>query len=518
MQTNLISIIDLPPVYPAEHVKELLKRTHRELSHLTPDRAEAALVDLFSVRALSDLVDTDGIIADYEYQPAVSHQEMTELVARITPFMCHDGTKTELESRLQAAWVVRNIINCVPQFLDDLVDYLTDESLLRTNVCFAGCLPKGHVSMVSGARMFDVEIAENAKDSDIEFSGSLAMTAMNKTSVESDSLGALPRQRILSKAAEYYLLHRYGYPVSSLWLAEFLAPTSFCKCPNPDCGGRHFGFVDAQASHELVLQNLDYINGFFTRSEAYPVTEGITLDEIAGSNILRSVSAVEALLLTDRNRAQLESVVALLDVAFAHKEHLKDIDLVRLILLAQVSVHLYGLALYDKSAQINEEVLTTAVDEATPIMDKIGQTTTKQPRLEHLPLYDAHNFFVAGVGLEGYDLGCELRLWFMASIFDASHYGSFVEFIKEHLDIADQLKPSTVKLFRGFINNFTPYMIGRGSLAGNTHMDALYRHCRTDAVIKVLSEMGHSNAMEKRCDNAKSEFERDYWLARLDVI
>jgi len=110
------------------------------------------------------------------------------------------------------------------------------------------------------------------------------MMGLNDTPVDTEAYGSTKRQQMLTRAAEYYVLHRYGYPVASLWLSKFLNSSVFCKCENPDCAGRHFGFIDAEASYSLVLKNIDYINGFVKEVDSVPVAPDVSMDEIAGDN------------------------------------------------------------------------------------------------------------------------------------------------------------------------------------------------------------------------------------------
>lgn len=519
MMTNLIPITQMPPLYPQDHVDTLLARAREALPHLSLDGASMALRDLFAVHSITDLVDKEGMLSYYEYQPCITRSEMSELVSRITPFLTTTD-RSETSIRRHATWVIRNIINCVPAVLDDLVDYLTKETLFHINLSFSPMFLTASDASLPDDRLYDMEIAEHSSPGDIDVSGTLAMMSLNKASIDTPSYGLTKRQQRLTRAAEYYVLHRYGYAVASLWLSKFICPSSFCRCSDSDCEGRHFGFIDADASYTLVIENLDYIHGLVRKNNAVAVSDDVSMDDIVSANARAIISAMESAMLDDQGRTNINTVATLMDAAFRHKEHLEDIDLVKLSFVSQVAGFLYGDGLFSNCSFISQATLDASSPETLKMMDKIGQEIKTAPAHEYLPLFDAHNFMVAGIGMDDFTFGRALQIHFLASIYDAEHYASLAEFIKDviasNVD-EDNLVASTKALFNGFIHNYSTDMLARGSCAGNTHMDALFNHCGTDAVIQILSELGHRSSMIARHQSAKTPLEARYWSGRIST-
>ena len=119
MRTNLIPIIESPPVLTQENIDFTLER----VAHFHPDLELAGhqryLCDLLSVKEISDITGEDLFFQNIE--PAVSREELHHLAERVLGY--HGNNKAD------AIFAVRNILNTIPKTLDDLIDYTTEERL-----------------------------------------------------------------------------------------------------------------------------------------------------------------------------------------------------------------------------------------------------------------------------------------------------------------------------------------------------------------------------------------------------
>lgn len=516
MRTNRISVTQLHPVYPKWYIAELISRTCDVLPHLSQDQAVTALCELLGVEALDQLWDSEEWLSDYEYQPAISQAEMTELVARISPFLQVDQSDPALW-RLKAAWTVRNIINCVPVALDDLVDYLTEDTLQGINCGFVLSLYGSEMDSLPEPRLYDQEILANLEQVNIEICGMLSMATMNETTIDADEYGHTKRQRYLTRAAEYYILHRYGYPVASLWISEFINPSAFCNCPDPDCGGRHFGFVDVSASYKLVLSNIDYIKQNETKRDLIPFDRNVELDDIVESNTVRLIQALDALMLADQQRQHPEQAAILIDTAFSQKSHLADMDLVWLILLSVVAESLYGDDLLEGCSNIDSEILSESSIKSIKMFQSITSTMTERPARHYMPLFDAQNFFVAGMEVDDAELGVSLRNMFMTSLYSPEAYRHLAHFVSGVLAERSGLGEQTKGLFEGYLTNCAQ-MLARRANASESHLDAVFEATPSTEIIEILSEFGHLNAMKHRKNVASSAEEEQYWDRRIMAL
>lgn len=507
MMTNLIKITDIAPVYPVEHVAEMLSRAQEVLPTLNEDQAQRVVCDLFGVSAIEKLVDKEGIIEEYEYQPALTYDDMSEMVTRITPWL---EARDKSASRFQATWVIRNILNCVPASLEDLADYLTEDTLASINFTFnVGSGDLGEIDTT-------LHTEEYFKDKDADIKGMIAMSKLNSDSIDDLDRGLTSRQRLLTRGAEYFVLHRYGYTVASLWMAKFLSPSNHCLCSKPDCPGRHFGFMDIEASRNLILENLEYITEL-PQQNAIPVSEETTMDDIVEDDAELPLLALESHLVIDQKRKHPEIAGALIDAAFEMKAYLGSLDVVRLIALTETSVELYGSDVFRGMKHLTPETFDGMEFEAIDMMQKIASSIEETPDSKHLPLFDAHNFLASGIRIKDTDFGLFLRAAFLKSIYDAQSYVEFATELKKFCPLSPTLDESTQSLFSGFFENFSTRITALRSKACPSHMNALYEAAQTDKIIKILSELGHVRPMKKRLEKAETRNEQEYWGERIAV-
>lgn len=259
MLTNSTSITVKPPLMNAENVHFMLERVGMLFPELPKEGAEQCLCDLLSIESIDDLSDENVVFQNIE--PAVSRSELRELSERILGYCGNDQAK--------AIFAVRNILNTVPQRLDDLIDYTTEERLKE----FLADAQVGALSLEPLKCLDDVE-AEFAVKPDVYvnlFGNSQMEKSRNIPDVDLPALTT--RQRYLYKAADYYLNHRAGFRTNTMWLAYFLSSDVFgCAAgwlhrDGELCQERHFGFKDDDAVIKLVLMSEQFIYECFSNNE-----------------------------------------------------------------------------------------------------------------------------------------------------------------------------------------------------------------------------------------------------------
>lgn len=507
MQTNQISIATLAPIYPSAHLAVLRERVSRAVPDLSPDQYDTFLCTLYGVEGIEDLTDQDGILSWPEYQPALSSDELHAMAVRIAN-LTGDGP----ENGKQARWVARNVLDCVPREISDLVDYLLDESLITINMSML--LGTDYLTLpdMPEARFYD-EAMEGRTAADIDVPAWLAMEHFQDKDV--DSLNCLThRQKLLSRAAEFYAVHRYGFKTASLWLAKFTHLVDFCGCPSLDCPGRHFGFLDVQGSASIVLDSLPFIEKTIRESaKTIPASENITIDEIATSDIELTLCAAESLMKVDDARVDADRIATLLRFGLNHQTLMSGNNPILLIRILRTFVDLYGPQSFEKVG-LSKGVLDQAFEESVfALEDTVKEMKGEPPGREWL-LFDSQNFMRAGSAMVSWNYGLELQLGFLKAMHSPQEYERFTRMIKGFLAEKKNLDPQAQALFDGYLDNI-PGVLASCSIATWAFCDSLLQQSPEEKVMRVLSEMGHQASMQRRLDQAGSEWEEAYWSERI---
>ena len=542
MLSNFVSINTLAPIYPKDHIDSKVELIRKHFKGMDPSEAEQLLCDLYNVKSLQMMTDAEGIISDYDYQPSLSSRELEELRVRIDGYI--NNYFGDISQRDQLFYV-RNIVNCVPKGFDDLVDYIPTELLRDINSTYS-MATKGFdtfddyfysdAELESFAKKQPVKTEEGVKESSVErkvkrFSsevdsyldvmGMIAMQSLNENSLEADEFGWTNRQRLLTRAGQYYTLARYNYTTAMLWMSQYISPQEYCSCPNHDCPGRHFGFIDAKASGELVLQSLNYIEKIMSsQGKLFALDQDVTLDEILQSDIERIVYGAESLILSDQVSVEEggPKIAMLLGMAYEYKNLLSPEVYKRLCNIGMSFIYNYGESFGEMIGLTSDEMFDEYAS-SIKSFDGFIENQEGDPKRIHYTLYDGHNFFGAGVCIEGSVRGRYLELMMWCSQYYPESYSNMMEDIIEFSDnhSFENLPEFIPVLFNGYVNNFTTHLAAK-SVGTSVMNDALFGNETDDSkVIYILSEKGHYESMSARLDESKTDYEVDYWNSRLDA-
>lgn len=516
MLSSFVPIVAQAPIYPQSHIDLMLQRVKTLFPEMGEDAATMFLCDLFNITNLSEMLDKDGVQDKYEFQPAISTQELDLLAARVLPYF------EPLLSDFDRKELVRGVINCVPKTLDDLVDYMHPQDIATINDVFmqsCGLVDRPGQETVQVVRVRPELMTGTDKDA-VEIAGSVVMTMQNNKGAPKDD--AMPeRQNILRRAGEFYLLHLYRYPVASLWLAKYINPLTFCHCPNVSCEGRAFGFADAHAMVRLVLSNLAYIEELFERDEKrMTADEGMSVSDIKNDYIALFMDTAEVLMIIDQEREHSLEVRDLLGFIANRKDAVPPIEYCRALVLSSIAWNLYEDDNPVPRLFFNEVKAQSQALEHISILafDQFAATVKERPADKYLYLFDAHNFFAHGHNWVSPGYGMSLRATFLLSLFDSEYMDHFMaeaETITEDPDAPAGLK----ELVIGYQKNLMGVIAKRGFSLPEV-LPGASRHVTDPAVIKELADMAWPTGIERYLEDsgrALSERATKYWEDRLEI-
>lgn len=513
MLTNCISITKLAPIYPRNHVLTLLERTQKLLPSVTEGKATDIVCALFNVVSISALTDWNSTLRNYELEPALSSYELHTMAARISPF-CLEAHRKQKADPL---WVARNILNSVPKKLDDLRDYIPQNSLSDINGIYLMEALTSNVDMVNKQPFYDDIVGRLTEQQKAECGGeALDMVCRNDVDLID---GITLRQKILGRAAEYYLIHRYGYEAASLWIANFINPSTYCMCNSVGCELRNFGFVDVEATVSIVENCIPFLIAAFEVAEI----EGKKGEDSDGCEDTATQYAdlilygIEALLLLDQQRLEGKRISALLDTLAANSDFLSDVSAIRMIKFLCVFIELYDSPSKDELRISTKECFDLCVDSIEGFNDLLASDDFK-PSTKDLILCDAQNFAAAGSRLKDTVYGVMLHNLFLRSIVDSESYEILANHVAEILegeaDLEHELDEQTRAVFEGFMTNLSDVMAFR-SRVSLSHCKSLTKHSWSDRAKLHLAEIGHPDAMEFALEKSKTEDEASYWRTRI---
>lgn len=509
MQTNQIPVTKLAPIYPSDHITVLRQRVSEAAPNIPLDERDVLLCDLYGINRISDLEDLESTISWPEYQPALSSEELHQMASRIKGLVGDTS-----ENGTHALWVTRNILNCVPRTINDLKDYVLDDSLVAINMSFLLGTKHLEIPDLPEARFYD-EAMKGRDDAEINIVGGIAMEHFQQKSV--DSLECITyRQQVLSRAAEFYTLHRYGFTTGSLWLANFTNLIDFCCCPEPNCPGRHFGFLDVEGSAEIVLKAIPYIEKTIKESaKSISVPGHMPVDEIASSYVELTLYTAESLIMVDSGRADGNRCAKLLGFALKHQTLMNEINHIRLIRILHVFSDLYGDQVL-KQVGMNRSVLEKAFEQSAFAFEELIKSlkSDDEPARKEMILYDSQNFLRAGGTILNWDYGMKLQAGFLNALYSPSHYNDFTTQVKALLEENKDLHKNVNALFESYLANI-PGTIASKSLATWAFLDDLLYHGPHEKMMRILSEQGHLPSMKIRYHLAENDWEQDYWEKRI---
>ena len=263
MRTNYSSIVTVPPRLNEENVQAILDRISALHPALDGEGVRQYLCDLLHIKTTGEIVDREVVFQNTE--PSVSSSDLHRLAERILPYNGYDMSR--------AVYATRNILNTVPESLDDLIDYTTKERLAKFISNAIDILTPLQLSVESCTTLEELvtEIGHFDGESTnffIDLIGNSEMDASRLLSPQ-EMPGSTERQKMLYKAADYYLNHKIGFRCNTIWLACFISSQMYgCSCgwlhlDGQLCNDRHFGFKDDRSVPKLVIQSLGYINNVF---------------------------------------------------------------------------------------------------------------------------------------------------------------------------------------------------------------------------------------------------------------
>ena len=261
MRTNLIPITIKSPMLSQSNVDAIKARISAIHPNLDLQGVDQYLCDLLNIESVQSIV--GDLISFQEVEPAVSSKELHELAQRILPY--NDGDMD------RAIFSARNILNTIPKTVDDLIDYATKERITAfiQSMMLALDATKGKPNPSSVKSIDDlVSALDSIPPEIIDFLCNIEMESFQSKALD-ESEGVTERQRMLSRAADYYLNHKVGFKVNTMWLASFLSSFYFgCSSgwshSNGDlCQSNHFGFKDDEGVVTMAHSSLDYLSGFF---------------------------------------------------------------------------------------------------------------------------------------------------------------------------------------------------------------------------------------------------------------
>lgn len=513
MRTNLISIVDQPPIFPVSHVESMVDRLGSQLEAFEGAQgvvAHEALASLFCVHDAAELVDKEGFITEYELQPAVNREELSKLAERLMTAL-PDTVEIEIA---RAKLIVRNTINCVPRSLEDLADYVEPETIGFINTGFFIQSRDLAPADKSLHMTFLDSMIPKVEPSDRQLILSMAHDSLTEKGVDCHT-GLTERQRLLERAGVYYALHRYGSPAASLWLARFLNPLVFCTCPHFDCGARHWGFTDGLSAAILVLENLPYIESFFdNKDSAIPLSEGVTSCDICGNHLIEVLYGAEAFMLIDQERVEETNILKLLQFVADRLSYLPELHQIRFkkVVLAMDFI-------YPGSYQRIRGLPQDRVDFMLDSMKEFQQYTQKNPErptMEMMPLWDANNFMAFGMDMNDIQLGMKLHTLFLSSAYAPDLYEAMALIVEELLDNPD-VPERNRKVLVGYLTNYA-YVLARRSVATTAFCYSVMNFGESSEAVDYLAEFGYWPAMQGRKEDASTPAEAKYWAERIRQV
>jgi hypothetical protein len=434
MRTNLIPIIESPPVLTQENIDFTLER----VAHFHPDLELAGhqryLCDLLSVKEISDITGEDLFFQNIE--PAVSREELHHLAERVLGY--HGNNKAD------AIFAVRNILNTIPKTLDDLIDYTTEERLAEF-IHDAAVYASAHVGCIETQDLATTLEAVEEQFLDIpeifiNLFGNMQMDSSRELT-ESDIPAITERQRYLYRACDYYLNHRVGFRTNTMWLAGFINSQVFgcdqgwLHHDGSLCHERHFGFKDDDAVVKLVLLSEEYVQGYLENLEDIsPEDSGYSTT--ATMHIDTMLYALEILvkqrMLGNSDKGQYQRITNLLE------QHIDYMSLEQILMMVTLRV-----------VQFDEIGFT---EEQFSLLQKVVNQdySNSAPKSMVLHFFDAWNFMIFGVEhIDDHTFGA----LFIKARYDGAAFREFASILISQLK-ETELTPHWHKMCTGFFTNY----------------------------------------------------------------
>jgi len=509
-QPKSVSVLDATPLYPEYYVKKLIHRAEHYTDSLNTT-SENFIKSLFSIDNLLEITDDteNPIVTYYDVEPRLSRLELQTICKRVDSLVLSSSFSFETST------IVRNVLNSVPRELDDLEDYLSQSSLEEINTRYlAACdievfekYPPPCLQVLTKKEIPDMDELPS-------YLGAISMDRFQEEPISALS-GLTFRQKYLDRAANFWLLHKYGFHTASLWLSGLISPSSFSYGDNPNDPRRHFGFMDTEASWRLVYSNLSKMDTFLD-SDSEVLSRGKSVESILIGYPQYALEAIESLFLWDKQRLCYDEAKTLFSFVFKHKDRLFGTHKYRHCLLLSIFYDFYPSSYSEKQAAYGTENLLISNQ------DYIADYTANKEGVFFEKFYnclwvsDCNNFMVSGVdrGLCAEEAVME-SLYFCKAYFDSNYYLHF----SNHLSgiIKDGFK---YPLYEGFFSNL-PLLLARRTFEHTNHIEFVADFSTRKNIHSVVSDLDSINEVMMNSINSESKGDKKafaYWKSRLEVL
>lgn len=532
MLTNIISIVDLPPVYCSANLKLILERIKACFPALDAMGREQYLCDLLNVTDIN-LIKAD-FINYQEVEPAIDVAELEILADRVIGYSkCMDDAKSG----------VLNTLDAVPKGIDDLSSYLTEKHKsafveLMAVAIMASKAELPSIENLNKLTCFDSVMSEVSKlpASQLEYFCGVHMDSFQAEGVEAQ-VGLTSRQKYLGIAAQYWLLHTAGFNRNSMWIAQFITSAGF-GCPDgwfhkrsaEKCLKKHFGFKNDLDVVKLVYHSLSHITDIFEHALSIDENIAVTSSKnIASSYVHTMILTLESIFKLQQLPDSTPSSYAVQEMAIRKllKQYINNfgssLDLIRFKLFNFLVLDFSPDQIYQKSWVI---ALLDIVDE---LNETVNDPDNQQPLDEDMWLFDALNFFAFDMeqGMPALDNGeLPLSIQFVQSQFWpvalAATASACIATVRAGTEIELALTMSS-----GFLNNFLRKTVQEDS-ENQILFDTVYQvneelqdrpiGIDLSGLVKDMAELGHLKSMNSQKLSAITEEERLYWTGRIEFL
>ncbi|MEZ8733857.1 hypothetical protein [Vibrio sp. 10N.239.312.D08] len=498
MQTNTISITEIAPHYSGSNIDSIKDRVKALHPRLNDDAVESYICDLLDVNCIEDI--TVDFLTYEEVEPAVSTEELHFLAHRILPYNDNDLSKS--------IYAVRNILNTIPRSTNDLVDYITPEALKEWTDALSLCLVMNNPESIKNygeekTLKSTLSSLQKVDQTIIDLVCSTEMDRVQAVAME-EHPGLTYRQKMLFVTAHYWLNHKAGFKLNTMWLASFIhsdrygCSSGWFHLDGELCGHRNFGFKNESEVVDLVIESYPAIEAQLAADPSNPQSS-LFIDTI--------LSAWNYLLIDDFKNST-NNTDKLNQIAGFIGENISNLSAQQNLRYISLNCIRNG---YDGLTKVQFNALNLYLQDESSRVDTPN---------EYLMYHDLYNFCHFA-----YEVCSSLTLpvQFQRCHFDPS---ALREVTQTLLSNYDKFEKKDLPIVNGFFKNYLWYVIQFGSNDQFTY-DAVMEACIKSQnyvdnihLIFAMAELGHLGSMKWTLDNnvgSKSTAYK-YWMTRIEYL
>ncbi|MAW98087.1 MAG: hypothetical protein CMN72_00255 [Sphingomonas sp.] len=402
------------------------------------------LSDLFAKNDITQSLSDVAIVDDFS--PSMTSEQLMAFAERVVSY--HDGNIDK------AKLAVRNVMDCVPREVDDLIDYATDkrkrELISNIKVGLSSYLDKSNkittlASLKDALSKLPLELIDRVCNAEMR---------MFQSMPTQEREGLTHKQKTLTSAANYYLNHYIGFTCNSLWLACFTHADNF-GCAGgwhhrdlTPCENTHFGFKDPKWSAETVIANLQYIELFFAIYDN-------SIDDDKKEDMEGTLELYkEALIATSGYFLKTREHKA----GGLHKKEAID----KIIRFAESFPHLF-MASEKLTLEIQREVLygmpRFSYSDYRRCLSHAVNTEDDHQSMHFIPLIQAWNFLVHE---RAHDIENDFHISFLKARYSPEHFTLFVEYAKMQI-VREDIDEYSLSTFSEFYLDYLWLLINENS-------------------------------------------------------